>query len=109
MTVMVRVLFLQIAAAGFRARRPARSRFRESLFSRPAIIMMYSPTMKKASWILAFVFGSAFVGATLFNADLIAQCRAVLAKGVLREKSAVASARYQLVVVIPDRDDSFFS
>ncbi|HET7838212.1 MAG TPA: substrate-binding domain-containing protein [Rectinemataceae bacterium] len=64
--------------------------------------------MKKAAWILAFVFGLAFLGATLMNADLIAGSRKALARGVLRDKSSIPAARYQLVVVLPDTDDSFF-
>ena len=65
-------------------------------------------TMKKVAWILAAIFGLAFIGATLMNADLISKSRRALASGVLRNKSSLGSARYHLVVVIPDLDDSFF-
>jgi ribose transport system substrate-binding protein len=64
--------------------------------------------MKKAAWILAVVFGLAFLGATLTNADLIAGSRKALASGVFRDKSSIHASRYQLVVVLPDTDDSFF-
>ncbi len=64
--------------------------------------------MKRAAWILAVIFGLAFLGATLMNADLIAGSRKALASGVFRDKSSIPAARFQLVVVIPDTDDSFF-
>lgn len=64
--------------------------------------------MKKVAWILAALFGLAFLGATLVNADLIAKSHRALAKGVLREKSVAQPARYHLVVILPDTDDSFF-
>jgi len=64
--------------------------------------------MKKAAWILAIVFGLAFVGTALLNADLIVTSHEALARGVLRTPASAAPARYQLVVVMPDTDDSFF-
>ncbi|MCX7024013.1 MAG: substrate-binding domain-containing protein [Spirochaetes bacterium] len=64
--------------------------------------------MKRAAWILTVVFGLAFLGATLLNADLIGKSREALASGVLRDKSSIPPARYHLIVVIPDSDDSFF-
>ncbi|HTX72466.1 MAG TPA: substrate-binding domain-containing protein, partial [Rectinemataceae bacterium] len=64
--------------------------------------------MKKAAWILSLVFGLAFLGAALLNADLIGMSREALARGVLRSPAAAPQARYQLVVVVPDTDDSFF-
>jgi ribose transport system substrate-binding protein len=82
--------------------------------------------MKKASWILALVFGLAFLGATLMNASLIGKARGALsgalsgspaaAKSASGQSSAQAGSphsdetlRYQIVVVLPDTDDSFFS
>ncbi len=64
--------------------------------------------MKKLAWILAALFGLAFLGATLMNADLIAKTRRSLATGVFLEKPAAEAARYHLVVILPDTDDSFF-
>jgi len=62
--------------------------------------------MKTLAWLLAVVFGLAFVGATLMNADLIGRSRRALAGGARRERGV--EARYQLMVVLPDSDDSFF-
>ena len=64
--------------------------------------------MKKVAWILAALFGLAFLGATLLNADLIAKSHRALARGVFREKPITEAARYHLVVILPDTDDSFF-
>jgi ribose transport system substrate-binding protein len=64
--------------------------------------------MKKVAWILAALFGLAFLGATLMNAELIATSRRALTRGVFREKSDTEAARYHLVVILPDTDDSFF-
>ena len=64
--------------------------------------------MKTVAWFLAVVFGFAFLGATLMNADLISKSRKALASGALRERLATDPARYQLVVVVPDSNDSFF-
>jgi len=65
--------------------------------------------MKKAARILAIVFGLAFLGATLLNADLIGRSRKALASGVFKDQSALVARRYELVVVMPETDDSFFS
>jgi ABC-type sugar transport system substrate-binding protein len=74
--------------------------------------------MKKASWILAIVFGLAFIGATLMNATLVGRARAALASAYLgapqsaRGASAPASLkseRYHLVLLLPDTGDSFFN
>ncbi len=69
--------------------------------------------MKKASWILAIVFGLAFLGATLMNATLVSRARAALASAYLGASpppgAKAKSARFHLVVVLPDTDDSFFS
>ena len=62
--------------------------------------------MKTLAWILAVVFGLAFVGATLMNADLIGKSRRGLASTGLRGRAA--EARYQLMVVLPDVNDSYF-
>ena len=65
--------------------------------------------MKNTARILAIVFGLAFLGATILNADLIGRSRMALASGVLRDQSTLDLKRYELVVVIPETDDSFFS
>ena len=65
--------------------------------------------MKRAAWILAVLFGAAFLGAILMNARLVEQSRRAFAGGVFREISKIPKARYHLVLVIPDDDDSFFS
>jgi ribose transport system substrate-binding protein len=64
--------------------------------------------MKKVAWILAALLGLAFLGATLMNAGLIAKIRRSLASGVFREEPATEQARYHLVAILPDTDDSFF-
>ena len=64
--------------------------------------------MKKVAWILVALFGLAFLGATLMNADLIAKSHRALARGVFLEKPVTEAARYHLVVILPDTDDSFF-
>ncbi len=64
--------------------------------------------MKKAAWVLALVFGIAFLGATLMNARLINLVRKALSSGVLRDKASIRTARFHLAVVIPDTNDSFF-
>ncbi|MFZ2636674.1 MAG: substrate-binding domain-containing protein [Rectinemataceae bacterium] len=64
--------------------------------------------MKRAAWILAIVFGLAFLGATLLNADLISKSRQALASGVFRDPEAAETARFHVIVVIPDTGDSFF-
>jgi len=64
--------------------------------------------MNKVVWILAVVFGLAFLGATLLNAELIGKSRGALGSSVLKEKWPAEPLRYQVVVIIPDTDDSFF-
>jgi ribose transport system substrate-binding protein len=64
--------------------------------------------MNKLVWILAAVFGLAFLGATLLNAELIGKSRQALGSSVLKEKWPADPLRYQVVVIIPDTDDSFF-
>jgi ribose transport system substrate-binding protein len=82
--------------------------------------------MKRISWILAVVFGIAFIGATVMNAALVGKARAALAgayRGGAPSGSRPAAGgptagrpsparteaeRFQLVVVLPDTDDSFF-
>lgn len=62
--------------------------------------------MKRISWILALLFGLVFIGATAMNAALVARAR-----GALAGPPAAAKAdprRFQLVVILPDTDDSFF-
>ena len=50
--------------------------------------------MNKVVWTLAAVFGMAFLGATLLNADLIGKSRKTLGASVLRDKYHADSARY---------------
>jgi ribose transport system substrate-binding protein len=64
--------------------------------------------MKQVAWILAALFGLAFLGATLMNAELIAKSRRALARGVFREMPVTEDVRYHLIVILPDTDDSFF-
>ncbi|MGO8695856.1 MAG: substrate-binding domain-containing protein [Rectinemataceae bacterium] len=64
--------------------------------------------MKRAAWVLAIVFGLAFLGATLLNADLIGKSREALAHGVSLSPGAAKPERYQIIAVMPDTDDSFF-
>ncbi len=65
--------------------------------------------MKRTAWILAVLFGLAFLGATLMNAGLVEKSREAFEEGVFRETSAIPKARYHLVLVVPDDEDSFFS
>jgi len=55
------------------------------------------------------LFGAAFLGATLTNASLVEKSRRAFAGGVFRETSTIPRARYHLMLVVPDDDDSFFS
>jgi ribose transport system substrate-binding protein len=72
--------------------------------------------MKRLSWILAFVFGLAFVGATLMNATLIGKARVALTSLGARQLAGelpppgpkAAAARFQIIVIVPDADDSFY-
>jgi len=64
--------------------------------------------MKTLAWIFAVVFGLVFLCATLLNADLIGRSRAALSRNVLRNPTRSAGARYHLVVILPDSNDSFF-
>ncbi len=64
--------------------------------------------MKKAAWLLAIVFGLVFLGATLLNADLIGKSRSALAHGMALSPNSAKAERYQIIVVMPDTDDSFF-
>ena len=43
------------------------------------------------------------------NASLVEQSRRAFAGGVFRETSSIPRARYHLVLILPDDDDSFFS
>jgi ribose transport system substrate-binding protein len=65
--------------------------------------------MKKAAWILALLFGLVFAGATLMNAILIGKARAVLPGELGKAGPKSEAARYHLIVVLPDTDDSFFT
>jgi len=64
--------------------------------------------MKKVAWIFAIVFGLVFLCATLMNADLIGRSRTALNRNVLRSPTRSTGARYHLVVILPDSNDSFF-
>lgn len=71
--------------------------------------MLYCKKMfRKVAFILASIFGLAFLGATLLNADLVSRSRRALTGGLLREPSNYEAARRHLVVILPDTDDSFF-
>ncbi|MDP3179441.1 MAG: substrate-binding domain-containing protein [Spirochaetaceae bacterium] len=62
--------------------------------------------MRKAAGILALVFGIAFLGMTYTNARLVGEARAALAGS--GAAPAPRTARYHLVAILPDTDDSFF-
>jgi len=64
--------------------------------------------MKRVVWIFAAVFGLVFLGATLMNADLIGRSRTALGRNVLRSQTLSTAARYHLIVILPDTNDSFF-
>lgn len=63
--------------------------------------------MKKTATILIYVFGLVFFGATILNAGLISKGRVALSKGVLGDRSSVPSARYHLIAILPETEDSF--
>jgi ribose transport system substrate-binding protein len=63
--------------------------------------------MKNAARILAIVFAVALVAATVTNAALINDSRRALNETMLRDATGHVY-RYQLMVVVPDTDDSFF-
>ncbi len=65
--------------------------------------------MKRITWVLTVLFGMAFAGATLMNASLVEKSRRAFTGGVFRETSTIPRARYHLVLVLPDDDDSFFT
>ena len=65
--------------------------------------------MRKAAWLLALLFGCVFVGATILNADLVAQSRAALATAGLAVPDRDPKVRYHLLVILPDSDDSYFT
>jgi ribose transport system substrate-binding protein len=65
--------------------------------------------MKRAAWILAVAFGLVFLGAAFLSAELTGKSRAALARGVLRDESTLPTARYHVMVLVPDTDDSFFA
>jgi ribose transport system substrate-binding protein len=69
--------------------------------------------MKRLSWILALAFGLVFLGATLMNATLIGKARSALGARQLAGElpapgSKAAAARFQLIAIVPDADDSFY-
>jgi ribose transport system substrate-binding protein len=64
---------------------------------------------KQVAWILAALFGLAFLGASLMNAQLIGRSRRALASGRFHERPTTESARYQVIVILPDTDDSFIA
>ena len=64
--------------------------------------------MKNVARVLALIFGLVLIGATVLNASLVSKSRAALSKGVLRENSALHTARYHVIVALPDTDDSYF-
>jgi ribose transport system substrate-binding protein len=64
--------------------------------------------MKKAARLLALFFGLVLLGATILNANLVNRSRAALARGVFRADSGAYTARFHVIVAIPDTDDSYF-
>ncbi len=64
--------------------------------------------MRNASGILSVVLGLAFLAASVTNVALVGRSRAALAGGALSEKATALPARFHVIVVIPDTDDSFF-
>ena len=71
--------------------------------------MLYCSEMRRIAWILTVLFGMAFLGATLMNASLVEKSRRAFTGGVFRETATIPRARYHLVLVLPDDDDSFFT
>jgi len=68
--------------------------------------------MGKAIRILAVVFGLVFAGATALNVGLVLKSRSILlGSGFSGTASAPSapSARYHLLVILPDSDDTFFT
>jgi ribose transport system substrate-binding protein len=66
--------------------------------------------MRRISWMLAAFFGLVFIGATALNASLIGRARSALsgAEPAAREAAGREIARYHLVAIVPDTDDSLF-
>jgi ribose transport system substrate-binding protein len=62
--------------------------------------------MKRLSWILALLFGLVFLGATAMNAALVARARGALVGMPVAAKAEVRS--FQIAVILPDTNDSFF-
>ncbi|MGB4587010.1 MAG: hypothetical protein WBH66_08205, partial [Rectinemataceae bacterium] len=62
--------------------------------------------MKKAARILALAFGLVLLGATILNANLVSRSRTALSQGVFRADPDTYSARFHIIVAIPDTDDS---
>jgi ribose transport system substrate-binding protein len=62
--------------------------------------------MKRLSWILAIVFGLVFLGATAMNAALVAKARSALVGVPVAAKAEARS--FQIAVILPDTNDSFF-
>jgi ribose transport system substrate-binding protein len=67
--------------------------------------------MRRFSWILAVFFGLVFIGATALNASLIGRARKSLSsvEPGARTAARVELARYHLVAIVPDTDDSLFT
>ena len=64
--------------------------------------------MKNAARLFAILFGLVLIAATIINADLIVKSQKALADGIFRSSSSAKPARYHLVAVFPDTDDSYF-
>jgi ribose transport system substrate-binding protein len=62
--------------------------------------------MKRLSWILALAFGLVFLGATAMNAALVAKARSALVGMPVIAKAEARS--FQIAVILPDTNDSFF-
>ena len=66
------------------------------------------PDMKRVTWVLAVLFGLAFLGSTLLHASLVLASRKALADIVLNSSEDARGALYHVAVVLPDTEDSFF-
>jgi ribose transport system substrate-binding protein len=65
--------------------------------------------MKNVTRVLAILFGCAFLGATLLNADLVANSRTALASAGLAGSDRALHARLHLLAILPDSDDVYFT
>lgn len=64
--------------------------------------------MKRIALVLSILFSVAVIGATITNAALINDSRRALSETVLRDQHLGHVYRFQIMVVLPETDDSFF-